>query len=137
MTSGILWLIAIAGIALIGVDALLYLVLRIRAAVASSPPRRALSDAAKELNASARPLLTDETLPAPTRGAIDQLLSRTTEFEHAAARSRAGSVPVEEAPVVDPQGAKGWINRFPLIVAGIALVILAALLGGLNFSFGL
>jgi hypothetical protein len=137
VTSGILWLIAIAGIALIGVDAVLYLVLRIRAAIASSTPRRAVSDAARELHESARPLLADETLPAPTRGAIDALLVRTAEFEHVAARVRAGSVPADEAPAVEPQGAKGLLSRFPLIVAGIALVVLAALLGGLNFSFAL
>jgi hypothetical protein len=133
MTSGIIWLIAGAGVALIAIDALLYLVLRVRAVVASSAPRRAVSDAAKTLNASAGPVLADESVPATTRGAVEALLARTADFEQAAARGEAAAVP----SVGEPQGPSGWASRYPLIVAGIALVILGALLGGLNFSFGL
>jgi hypothetical protein len=135
MTSGIIWLIAGAGVALIAIDALLYLVLRIRAVVAASGPRRAVSDAAKSLTASAQPLLADESVPATTRGAIEGLLARSSDLEQAAARGEAAAVPLDSA--VQPQGVKGWASRFPLILAGIALVVLGALLGGLNFSFGL
>ena len=135
MTSGIIWLIAGAGVTLIGIDAVLYLVLRVRSVVASSAPKRAVADAAKELTASAQPLLVDESVPATTRGAIDVLLARTADFEQAADRSEAASPPADSS--VEPQGAKGWASRYPLIVTGIALVILGALLGGVNFSFGL
>jgi len=140
MISGIIWLIAVTGVVLVGADAVLYVITKLRREIIN-PGGAALPNApitADRFRIAAKPITDVEDAPVKVQRAVTDTTAWIASLETYRDQLAAAQVPSQPAAEIVPTtGMRAVLATFPLATVGLALLLGAAILGGIGFDFAL
>ncbi len=140
MVSGIVWLVAVTGVILIGAEAVLYVIAKLRREIVN-PGGSALPNApitADRFRIAAKPITDVEDAPVKVQRAITDTTAWIASLETYRDQLAAAPAPhTAEPELVPTTGFSNVLAHFPLATVGLALLLGAAVVGGITFNFSL